>query len=133
MTTTKAPHNFLLIFRNQSRPTTGSFSATYTTAEEAIETARWNVNNAREVAPNVLTHWIVIRISDVVTLAEDGRTMPVASPVWYLIRCFDRANQYLANVITHPENWHDHQLAIEDAKELVFDAADAIAEYQTYA
>jgi len=42
------------------------------------------------------------------------------------IKNFQRANEYLANVILHPEQWHSHEMAIESAKELVYFSANEI-------
>lgn len=41
---------------------------------------------------------------------------------------FEKANWYLSNVLMHPEQWHDHQDAINFAKTWVFECAQAIAE-----
>jgi len=46
-----------------------------------------------------------------------------------VITRFEKSNSYLSNVLMHPEQWYDHELAIEFAKFWVFECAQAIADY----
>ena len=47
-----------------------------------------------------------------------------------LFRSFELANAYLEYVILHPEDWYNHQEAIESTKEVVMMAARNLADFQ---
>jgi len=49
-----------------------------------------------------------------------------------LMLALNGAQNYLNDVVSHPERWYDHQMAINDAIELLMDRAEQVADYETY-
>lgn len=119
-------YGYILYFRDFSKAQ--GMGRRYDGAQDAINAARKCVEDVQATHTEQDCEWHIVRISDGVVIAECGRSLPVALPIFKMLQDFEFANRNLSWVLDQ-QGWIHHDVAIKFAKDLVYASAEAIANY----